>query len=89
MMKLCWSAVLVDDQEGHQHTGILLAYAPCEDGVVDTSSTALTRAIVFHEDCQGTAHVRILWTGQHYVVNTGVLAALDAMVKLLNQHLNE
>jgi len=53
MMKLCWNAVLVDDQEGCQHAGVLLAHAPCEDGVVDTSSDALTRAIVFHDDCLG------------------------------------
>jgi hypothetical protein len=88
-MKLCWNAVLVDDQEDCQHAGVLLAYARCEDGVVDTSSDALMRATVFHDDCLGTVHARVLWTNQTYVVSTGVLGALETMVRLLDQHLDD
>jgi hypothetical protein len=88
MTKLCVNVVLVDDWEGCQHADILLAHAPCEDGVVDASSEALTHAIVFHDDCLGTVHACVLWTNQAYIVRTGVLSAVEAMVQLLDQQLN-
>jgi hypothetical protein len=89
MQKLCVNAVLIDDREGGQHTGHLMAYAPCEDGAVDTSSGALARAIVFYDDCLGTVHARALWTNRTYVIKTGVVCALEAMVQLLNDKLND
>jgi hypothetical protein len=89
MMKLCMNAALIDDREGGQHAGHLMAYAPCQNGFIDTSSGALLRAMVFYDDCLETVHARALWNHKTYVVYTGVLNGIHAMVALLDAEPNE
>jgi hypothetical protein len=84
-MELRANAVLVDDQEGGEHVGILLARMPVNDGAIDTSSPSLSHAPVFYDDCQGTVYAHALWTNQTYVIKTGILDTLHAMTILLDQ----
>jgi hypothetical protein len=89
MLKLCVNAVLVDDCDGGQHAVHIMAYAPCQDGVVDTSSGALKRTVVFYDDCLGTVHARSLWNNKTCVIHMGLLNVFSAMSDLLDTELNQ
>jgi hypothetical protein len=89
LSKLCLNAVLIEDLEGEQHAGDLMAYAPWQDGVVDTFSGTLRRGIVFYDDYLGTVHARALWNNKTYVVRMGVLNGIHTMVDLLDAELND
>jgi hypothetical protein len=89
MRKLCVNAVRIDDQDGAQDAGHLMAYAPWKDGVVDTSSESLSQGIVFCDDCQETVHAHALSKNKAHIIRTGVLDGIYAMADLLDAELNE
>jgi hypothetical protein len=89
MRKLCVNAVLIDDQDGGQDAGHLMAYAPWKDDVVDTSSGSLSQRIVFSDDCQEAVLARALSKNKTHVIRTGVLDGIHAMADLLDAELNE
>jgi hypothetical protein len=72
-MKIAAIPMPIVDQEGKKEIRIMMAWVPVANGIIDTSSSYLSKPLIYYDNCKGVAYIRIVGTEKTMIVRTGVL----------------
>jgi hypothetical protein len=75
-MEMVWTPAQIIDQSGKKVVGVMMAYAPVGDGVIDTSSRILSKPCILYDNCKSIGYIRQLGIETVHVVRTDIIGIM-------------